>query len=160
MTFEILETFLMMIIYRLDSDVPLLYGNVEKNNHIKKTLPVKSKQKKLFIKRKKHLIAWLVSNCNTQSKREILIEDLKQYLAPNSVHIYGKCGTKKCLRDSHDARDDCWSMLERDNKFYLALENSICPDCAGSAGRCRLQENVSSPVIYQYVGLQEHVKLI
>ena len=114
--------------YRLDSDVPLLYGSIERNKHIKKILPVKTKQKKQFIKQKKHLIAWLVSNCHTQSKRELLIEDLRQYLPADSIHIYGKCGNKRCSRDSPDARDDCWSMLEKDYKFYLALENSICPD--------------------------------
>ena len=46
----------------------------------------------------------------------------------DSVHVYGKCGSMKCPRESPDAREDCWSLLEKDYKFYLALENSICPD--------------------------------
>ena len=33
-----------------------------------------------------------------------------------------------CPKDSPDARDGCWKMMEKKYKFYLALENSLCPD--------------------------------
>lgn len=41
------------------------------------------------------------------------------------VDIFGQCGPKKCPRSSNE---DCWKMVEKDYKFYLAFENSICVD--------------------------------
>ena len=56
------------------------------------------------------------------------MKELVKYLPPRSIDIYGKCGTMQCVNDSPDSRDKCWSMLERKYKFYLSLENSLCPD--------------------------------
>ena len=109
--------------YKQDSDVPLSYGRVKRKENVYQSSMTTRKHKA-----KKHLAAWLVSNCNTQSKREILIEELKRYLPEDSVHVYGKCGTRRCPGDSPTDRDQCWRMLENDYKFYLALENSVCPD--------------------------------
>ncbi len=39
--------------------------------------------------------------------------------------ILGKCGSMSCPR-SHES--DCGGMLQRDYKFYLAFENSLCVD--------------------------------
>lgn len=105
--------------YRRDSDVFMPYGKV-----------VAQRNKDFQIKhwKKRHLVSWMVSNCKTNSRREILVDELKQYLPKNSIHVYGKCGTMNCPKDSPDARDGCWKMMEKKYKFYLALENSLCPD--------------------------------
>ena len=41
------------------------------------------------------------------------------------VDIFGACGKKRCSREKDG---DCWKMVERDYKFYLSFENSICKD--------------------------------
>ena len=47
--------------------------------------------------------------------------ELAKYIG---VDIYGSCGTKRCPRNS----DQCFDMLNKDYKFYLAFENSNCKD--------------------------------
>lgn len=51
-----------------------------------------------------------------------LVRTLQQYV---EVDIYGKCGSLKCQRSQ---QRECYRMLERDYKFYLAFENSLCAD--------------------------------
>ncbi len=41
------------------------------------------------------------------------------------VDIYGGCGTHQCPRAKSS---ECFNVLERDYKFYLAFENSNCID--------------------------------
>ena len=41
------------------------------------------------------------------------------------VDIYGKCGNLSCPRTK---TDECYEMIERDYKFYLAFENGLCVD--------------------------------
>ena len=44
---------------------------------------------------KEHDIAWMVSNCHTDSKREELVEALQKSLGnAMQLNIYGKCGSK------------------------------------------------------------------
>ena len=44
------------------------------------------------------------------------------------MDIYGACGPLKCSKETFGNRSDCYSMLEREYKFYLSFENSICKD--------------------------------
>ena len=127
--------------YRTDSDVFMPYGRVVQNDQIIKSEPDQD------LSDKKYLAAWLVSNCHTQSRREDLIEDLKKYLPTDSIHIYGKCGSRKCPGKSQDERDVCWEMLEKNYKFYLALENSICPDYVTEKMYEALKHNIV-PVVF------------
>ena len=41
------------------------------------------------------------------------------------MDIYGSCGTKRCPRSKSK---DCFEMLNKSYKFYLAFENSNCKD--------------------------------
>ena len=41
------------------------------------------------------------------------------------MDIYGSCGSKRCPRSQ---ADQCFKLLDRDYKFYLAFENSNCKD--------------------------------
>ncbi len=49
----------------------------------------------------------------------------KTSLVCSQVDIYGSCGTKKCPRSKSR---DCFDMLNKNYKFYLAFENSNCKD--------------------------------
>ena len=41
------------------------------------------------------------------------------------VDIYGRCGSMSCSKSD---RSQCYDMLERTYKFYLAFENNMCED--------------------------------
>lgn len=59
------------------------------------------------------------------------------------MDVYGKCGNKTCLpRDSPECRD----LLDQ-YKFYLAAENSLCPDYVTEKFYRALATNVV-PIVY------------
>ncbi|KAK7084032.1 Galactoside 3(4)-L-fucosyltransferase [Halocaridina rubra] len=103
--------------YRLDSDFPSPAGFVMRRSKIDYTvLTFKAAQQK------NKFIAWFVSNCKSASGRENLVRSLQQYIP---VDIYGECGPYKCKRSE---QTHCYEMLEKDYKFYLSFENSLCKD--------------------------------
>jgi len=112
--------------HRFDSDIQLPYGPVCRatNESIQRMLSnvVVTKTVMSKIKAKTKLIAWFVSNCKTQSRREDYVAELKRYVP---VDIYGKCGDLKC---NHSAYRSCEAMINKKYKFYLAFENSLCRD--------------------------------
>ena len=67
-------------------------------------------------------MAWFASNCPTRNRREEYVRQLSQFIP---VDIYGSCGNLTCGRDNKSL---CLEMLRADYKFYLAFENSLCPD--------------------------------
>ena len=132
--------------YRRDSDVysPDAYGILRRKNksQITDTFPVelapgtkppdpamllqmaraenRSLQPDILNKTKK--IAWFVSNCDTESKREVFFSKLFQYF--QEIDVYGECGFLKCVP---------WNTPECDKvlykyKFYISAENTICAD--------------------------------
>ena len=70
---------------------------------------------------KTRMVLWFVSNCETHSRRENYVTELKRHI---KVDIIGKCGENMCEKN----KDSCISDLFRDHKFYLSFENSLCPD--------------------------------
>ena len=62
---------------------------------------------------------WVVSHCETASKREKYVEALEKFI---DVDIYGKCGPLDCPEENMD----CFFNLTEGYKFYLAFENSLC----------------------------------
>ena len=71
-------------------------------------------------------VAWIVSNCRSSSKREEFVKELKKHIR---VDQFGKCGGTLCnKRYSVVNDDDCSSIVEKDYKFYLALENAFTDD--------------------------------
>jgi len=69
---------------------------------------------------KSRLVAWMVSNCYTPSRRATYVKLLKRHIA---VDIYGKCGTMTCPHG-----DESCDIRMKTYKFYLAFENSLCPE--------------------------------
>ncbi|KAF5307930.1 hypothetical protein FQR65_LT06497 [Abscondita terminalis] len=107
------------ITYRFDSDVRIRYGSIRKrktNRHFPTAKDVEKKTK---------LVAWFVSHCKTTSKREDLVKAMQKYVP---VDVYGKCGNLSCARSGYLSMDHCYNLLERDYKFYLSFENSLCKD--------------------------------
>lgn len=76
---------------------------------------------------KKTAAAWFVSNCKTPSKRERLVQEIQKEMEVYglSLHVYGRCGNKKCPRSS---MSDCLKLLETEYFFYFAFENSFAED--------------------------------
>lgn len=109
--------------YRLDSDIPVPYGWMTKNNPTNNSII----NVEIDFEQKTKQIAWLVSNCESFSKREIIVEKIGQHM---SIDIYGKCGNLSCpTGGKHFFKNEiCYEMLSRDYKFYLSLENSLCTD--------------------------------
>lgn len=76
---------------------------------------------------KTKMVAWYVSHCFTQSRREKYVSLLRQYIP---VDIYGGCYTLRCdlNHTSFLSTENCYNKLDQDYKFYLAFENSFCKD--------------------------------
>ncbi len=107
--------------YRRDSDVfaPVRYfyrlpyaGNVTVNL----TFPLSTRHKS---------VAWVVSHCETASRRESYVRELKRYI---DVDIYGKCGnvvSHECKRK----HQECFThKIPSEYKYYLSFENNVCRD--------------------------------
>ncbi|XP_013385410.1 alpha-(1,3)-fucosyltransferase C-like [Lingula anatina] len=104
--------------YTKDSDIYSPYAQVIRNDG---DSPVLSRERSLSIARNKSsLVAWMVSNCRTLSKREKYVEELDKYIP---VDVYGRCGPLACERRSKRC-----SKILSDYKFYLAFENSLSKD--------------------------------
>ena len=67
---------------------------------------------------------WIVSHCETYSRREDYVAILKQYI---SVDILGACG-KKWHCGQRNIHDNCFDALNTTYRYYLAFENSICQE--------------------------------
>lgn len=112
--------------YRRDSDVVLrdLYGGLipktpSPSRDELSSYPSFKPSSMDWLKNKTKLVAWLVSNCHTSIRREDYVAKLSRYVP---VDIYGKCGNLS-RKGGYN-----WEMLRREYKFYLALENTWCPD--------------------------------
>ena len=101
--------------YLTTSEIFFTYGY-----YVKRTSPLTTNVWTISVDRPK-MAAWFVSHCRAQSQRDQFAKKLQQYL---QVDIYGKCGPLKCSKKG----GNCYSMLERDYKFYLSFENAICTD--------------------------------
>ena len=91
--------------YRRDSDVPAPYGTFGQSLQPTSVETILNRVREL---QKPKLVAWVVSNCNTNSKREDYVREL-QKLIP--VDIFGRCGTKSC---PGERRWECDGLLERE----------------------------------------------
>lgn len=72
----------------------------------------------------KKLALWLVSHCNTASKREVYVEKLLEYI---NIDIYGhkQCRFKHSRLSPCDD-ESCDKKFYGSYKFYFSFENSLC----------------------------------
>ncbi|ELU08694.1 hypothetical protein CAPTEDRAFT_93742 [Capitella teleta] len=115
--------------YAWDSDIP----QNEHRNWVINQEKYDSLDKVDFVaeKRSDVPVAWFVSRCPTQSKREDYVKEMQKYV---NVDVYGQCGTMQCTyQGAHFKDDECVRKLlggKNSYKFYLAFENSLCEDYA------------------------------
>lgn len=122
--------------YKVNSDIQFLYGRIDPgptapetaekaNEMIERThLP----SAKNYATNKTKQVAWMSSHCPTPSLRETYVHQLRKFI---SVDIYGSCGNLTCphsIRSNYLSDPKCYRKLEKEYKFYLSFENSICTD--------------------------------
>jgi len=116
------DFFNLTMTYRRDSDVFAPYGSFRPSE----PASVESILNRVRELPKKKLVAWVVSHCNTNSKREEYVRELQKHIP---VDVFGKCGPNKCPGPkSGVVSGECGRLLEREYMFYLAFENSKCDD--------------------------------
>jgi hypothetical protein len=73
------------------------------------------------------MVAWIVSNCITSSRREDYVRKLKEHV---SIDIFGGCtgfGAKRFC-SYEDKKAECYNAFRSEYRFYLSFENSVCKD--------------------------------
>ncbi|XP_063414149.1 4-galactosyl-N-acetylglucosaminide 3-alpha-L-fucosyltransferase FUT6-like [Mytilus trossulus] len=115
-----MSKFDLIMSYRPESDITLPFGVLTKKEN-----PNKLNYTKIFQAKQKD-IAWIVSHCGTNSRREDYVKELQKYI---NVDIYGECGNLKC-HSQHPIKMSnlkaCKSYVSQKYKFYLSFENSLC----------------------------------
>lgn len=120
---SIAQAFNVTSTYSLDSDIPIYYQrkvcyvNQDKYKSLKE-------QSINYVARKTERVAWFVSHCDTQSRRELYVRELSKYIP---VDIYGRCGNFTCGSKHTPAQCDK-TLVGPQYKFYLSFENSFCKD--------------------------------
>ncbi len=102
------------------SSVEIMKNAATKRNNNLVTFDEEPSNKSYWFNSKTKMVAWFVSHCDTPIQREEYARQLSQYVP---VDIYGNCGHMECGGDCNDDE-----RLRNDYKFYLAFENSWCPD--------------------------------
>ncbi|XP_039760339.1 glycoprotein 3-alpha-L-fucosyltransferase A-like [Pararge aegeria] len=103
--------------YRRDSDIVAPYEKWVYHD----TLVTEKVLERNYAANKTKMVAWFVSNCHAHNRRLQYAKQLSKFI---SVDIYGACGSQNCPR----VDPDCFKMLDKEYKFYLAFENSNCQD--------------------------------
>ncbi|VDI83963.1 glycoprotein 3-alpha-L-fucosyltransferase [Mytilus galloprovincialis] len=101
--------------YRQDGEIFLNYKT------FRRTIPLKKNYSEIF-KNKTKYIAWAVGSCQTRSRRELYVRELRKYI---NIDIYGDCGKVPC---PNRTLPGCHEVLSQKYKFYLGFENSLCKD--------------------------------
>jgi alpha-1,3-fucosyltransferase len=127
--------------YRHDSDIPRPYGWIrtleEESRTIypppqRETWPIVYKENRAIPKEYQHLakrpgkVAWIVSHCDTPSRRMEYALELAKYIP---VNIFGKCLGQPCnVRYGMNSLDNCTLSVNQEYKFYLSFENTFCEE--------------------------------
>ncbi|XP_045032420.1 alpha-(1,3)-fucosyltransferase C-like isoform X1 [Daphnia magna] len=111
--------------------------NIVQENDDSTSVPVK-----IDLTLKNWTVAWFVSNCETNSRRELLARNLSHFIP---VDIFGHCANANNITCSDRAA--CDEKLSRHYRFYLSFENSLCLDYVTEKLYRPLQHN-AVPVVY------------
>jgi alpha-1,3-fucosyltransferase len=138
--------------YRKDSDVFSPYGRRLRLSTPSSSQIALMQSNKVVPLRKKKLVAWTVSHCETQGRREDIVRAMQNYIP---VDIYGSCGNLTCSSDIrmrnrrvHVDRG-CFLHIEKHYKFYLSFENSLCSEYVTEKLFGALRHN-AVPVVYGF----------
>jgi hypothetical protein len=101
--------------YRKDSDITIRYAHEKRNVAFSELVDIDPKERPKSI-------VWVVSHCETPSKREIYVTELMKYI---DIDVYGACGTYSCPKKNNTY---CRAMYEQTYRFYLSFENDVCKD--------------------------------
>jgi len=107
------------ICHRQDADISELYYDHIHTPDDQELERERNISEKIDFEKKTKQIAWFVSHCHTNSRREDYVSQLQKYM---NVDIYGACGPLKCNRSESKA---CYEMAQEKYKFYLSFENSV-----------------------------------
>ncbi|KAK7065536.1 hypothetical protein SK128_001018 [Halocaridina rubra] len=115
--------------YHSASDVVMPYGRVVPLSSYQLISSIEHSRDYWSEKTNTKFAIWMVSKCETPSRREKYVTYLQRYV---KIDIYGDCGTLKCgsrvilpkLAKNH-SHEDCYELVNQ-YKFYFAFENSIC----------------------------------
>ncbi|KAH9491734.1 hypothetical protein Btru_045680 [Bulinus truncatus] len=110
------EAFNWTMSYRMDADITVYRGLVRKR------LFPKPKNYTKIIEQKSRLLTWIVSECHSNSKREVYVRKLQRHV---NVDVYGSCGPWKCPSNNHT---ECILYITKKYKFILGFENNLCKD--------------------------------
>ena len=105
-------------LHHTDTDIYSPYGIVRPRRNIPMERYIPMKPAQILSKRKKAV--WIVSDCHPASKRMEYAKELAKHI---DLDIFGKCGRDEC-----PVGKECSDKIEREYKFYLAFENSVCED--------------------------------
>lgn len=113
------DYFNITLTYRLDSDAVFSYGKIKL---ITNTTAANEKweweQVEDIVGNKTKSVLQFVSNCETPSRREKYVKELRKHI---QFTQYGYCGNGTC-------RGLCEITAIAEHRFYLAFENSVCRD--------------------------------
>ena len=98
--------------YRRDADIFIPYGWLGQRES------QSDKNYSEIFRRKTKQVAWIVSHCSTDGKREEYIKQLQKYI---KVDQYGGCSKNRL---TNNARNELLPQY----KFYLGFENAFCKD--------------------------------
>uniref|UniRef100_A0A8R1I303 Fucosyltransferase n=1 Tax=Caenorhabditis japonica TaxID=281687 RepID=A0A8R1I303_CAEJA len=76
------------------------------------------------LKKTKSGVFGLISNCHTDSKRELALKELAKHI---NVTIGGKCASEDGLKSICPQGAECLDVFEQ-YPFYIAIENTVCND--------------------------------
>lgn len=129
--------------FRHDADILASYGfdfrlKNETSPYPRFTKKRSANQAGLILKKKTKTAFWIASHCPTEIKRENYVKALQKYI---DVDVYGDCGNLTCV-------GTCIDDNSLEYYFYLAFENSICPDYISE----KFWRNLNQPVIPVVMG--------
>ena len=105
----------------------------------------------------KKLALWLVSNCKTPGKREKYVAELEKHM---HIDKYGKCYegfSVTCPKGTESNRRKCEHSLKQKYKFYMAFENTKCPEYVTEKFWGALHDGLV-PVVFG-ASLQEYTRI-
>ena len=135
------------------SDIKLIYGKIKpkssaprEDSEVRRLIDETHHWPRNYLANKTKSVAWMVSNCYTDSLRETYVEELSKYI---DVDIYGKCGNLTCAHKFTDwlSHSECYDVLANNYKFYLSFENALCRDYASEKFFLPLIHDIV-PVVY------------